>query len=69
MKPKWQKLAWPRKYSHSSFSSLVQYLLPKDTLLRTYLNCIKIGKMSSFQMNQHSKPKPISFANLFPSGD
>ena len=28
-------------------------------------NCIKIGKMSSFQMNPHSKP--ISFANLFPS--
>ena len=29
------------------------------------LNCIKNGKMSSFQMNPHSKP--ISFANLFPS--
>ena len=29
-------------------------------------NCIKIGKMSSFKMNPHSKP--ISFANLFPSG-
>ena len=29
-------------------------------------NCIKIGKMSSFQMNPHSKP--ISFASLFPSG-
>ena len=28
---------WPRKYAHSSFSSLVQSLLPKDTLLRTYL--------------------------------
>ena len=25
------------KYAHSSFSSLVQSLLPKDTLLRTYL--------------------------------
>ena len=25
-----------RKYAHSSFSSLVQSLLPKDTLLRTY---------------------------------
>ena len=31
MKPKWQKLVWPRKYAHSSFSSLVQSLLPKDT--------------------------------------
>ena len=30
-------LVWPRKYAHSSFSSLVQSLLPKDTLLRTYL--------------------------------
>ena len=35
MKPKWQ-LVWPRKYAHSSFSSLVQSLLPNDTLLRTY---------------------------------
>ena len=25
---------WPRKYAHSSFSSLVQSLLPKDNLLR-----------------------------------
>ena len=37
MKPKWQKLIiLARKYAHSSFSSLVQSLLPKDTLLRTY---------------------------------
>ena len=34
MKPKWQKLA-SLAYAHSSFSSLVQSLLPKDTLLRT----------------------------------
>ena len=38
MTPKWQKLAsLPRKYAHSGFSSLVQSLLPKDTILRTYL--------------------------------
>ena len=30
-------LVWPRKYAYSSFSSLVQYLLPKDTLLSAYL--------------------------------
>ena len=37
MKPKWQKLAsLAQEYAHSSFSSLVQSLLPKDTLLRTY---------------------------------
>ena len=30
-------LVWPRKYAHSSFSSLVQSLLPLDSLLRTYL--------------------------------
>ena len=35
MKPNWQKLA-SLKYAHSSFSSLVQSLLPKDALLRTY---------------------------------
>ena len=38
MKPKWQKLAsLAQKCVHSSFMSLVQSLLPKDTLLRTYL--------------------------------
>ena len=28
---------WPRKYAHCSFSFLMQSLLPKDTILRTYL--------------------------------
>ena len=39
MKPKWQKLASLAQeiYAHCSFSSLMQSLLPKDTLLRTYL--------------------------------
>ena len=37
MKPKWQKLASvAQENAHSSFSSLVQSLLSKDTLLRTY---------------------------------
>ena len=39
MMPKWPKLAilvWPRKYVHSSFSSLVYYSLPKDILLRNF---------------------------------
>ena len=30
-------LVWPRKYAHPGFDSLVQSLLPKDILLRTYL--------------------------------
>ena len=43
MKPNWQKLAsLARKYAHSSFSSLVQSLLPKDTLLRTYLTSLQL---------------------------
>ena len=29
MRPKWQKLVWPRKYAHSSFSSLVQSFASK----------------------------------------
>ena len=33
-------LVWPRKYAHSGFSSLVQFLLPKDTLLRTYYSFV-----------------------------
>ena len=37
MTPKWQKLAsLALNYAHSGFSSLVQSLLPRDTLLRTY---------------------------------
>ena len=37
MKPKWQKLAsLAQKYAHSSFSYLMQSLLPNDTLLRTH---------------------------------
>ena len=31
-----------RKYAHSSFSSLVQSLLPKDTILRTYLTSLQL---------------------------
>ena len=30
------------KYAHSSFSYLVQSLLPKDTLLRTYLTSLQL---------------------------
>ena len=43
MKPKWQKLAsLAQEYAHSSFSSFVQSLLPKDTLLRTYLTSLQL---------------------------
>ena len=39
MKPKWQKLAsLAQKNARSSLSSMVHPLLPKDTILRTYLN-------------------------------
>ena len=41
MKPKWQILAsLAQEYAQSSFSSLVQSLLLKDTILRTFLNTI-----------------------------
>ena len=36
------KKVWPRNYAHSSFSSLVQSLLPKDTLLRKYLTSLQL---------------------------
>ena len=43
MKPKWQKLAsLAQKYAHSVFSSLVQFLLPKNALLRTYLTFLQL---------------------------
>ena len=39
MKPKWQKLAsLVQEICTLGFSSLVQPLLPKDTLLRTYFS-------------------------------
>ena len=37
-----RNLVWPRIYAHSSISSLVQSLLPKDTLLRTYLTSLQL---------------------------
>ena len=41
MRPKWPKLAsLAQKVAHSSFSSLVQSLLPKDTFLRTYIRLL-----------------------------
>ena len=43
MKSKWQKLAsLAQEYAHSSFNSLVQSLLPKDSLLRTYLTSLQL---------------------------
>ena len=43
MKPKWQKLAsLAQEICTSSFSSSVQSLLPKDTLLRTYLTSLQL---------------------------
>ena len=42
------ELVWPRKYAHSSFSSLVQSLLPKDTLLRTYRDTSMFLKVSAW---------------------
>ena len=43
MKPEWQKLAsLAQKYAHSSFDSLMQSLLLRDTLLRTYLTSLQL---------------------------
>ena len=43
MKPKWQKLAsLAQEICKTSFSSLVQSLLPRDTLLRTYLTSLQL---------------------------
>ena len=38
MWPKWPKLVWPRKVAHSSFSSWVHSLLPKDNIFKNILN-------------------------------
>ena len=37
-----KKRSRARKHAHSGFSSLVQSLLPKDTLLRTYLTSLQL---------------------------
>ena len=47
--------AWPRKYAHSGFSSLVQSLLPKDTLLRTYLRTYVESAVKSPNVNKCSQ--------------
>ena len=41
MKPKWQKLANLAQEICTSFSPLMQSLLPRDILLRTYLHYVK----------------------------
>ena len=51
------------KYAHSSFSSLVQSLLPRETLLRTYLEKMinltsKLGEINDIEHNKHSKIYP-----------
>ena len=39
MRPNWPKLAsLAQKFAHSSFSSLVHSLLPKDNLFKTIFN-------------------------------
>ena len=50
MTPKWQKLASLAQeiWTLYSFSSLVQSLLPKDTLLRTYLHSQKMSSVLLF---------------------
>ena len=45
MKPEWQKLASLAQEICTSFSSLVQSLLPRDTLLRTYCTLIVLVLM------------------------
>ena len=52
MKPKWQKLAsLAQEICTLCFGSLVQSLLPKDTLLRTYYKSVKRQKITMFQSN------------------
>ena len=65
MKPKWQRLAsLAQKYAHSSFSSLVQSLLPKDTLLRTHLLYNKMShKMESPNYDVFSLKIAITLTN------
>ena len=49
---------WPRKYAHSSFSSLVHSLLPKDTIFRTYfmkINTCPRGKRPQFLKSKVSR--------------
>ena len=37
------------KYAHSSFSSLVQSFLPKDTFLKTYLKVVNVYQLGHYQ--------------------
>ena len=66
MKPKWQKLASrPRKYAHSSVSSLVQSLLPKDTLLRTYYQLSKTSILNGgFKQKRCKKIGILSLSSV-----
>ena len=55
MKPNWQKLA-SLAQEHSSFSSLVQSLLPRDTLLRTYFTSLQLETGTVWRRSNVSLP-------------
>ena len=58
MRPKWPKLAtWPRKFAHSSFTSSVHSLLPKDNLFKNILD-IKYKTMRG-HMSRQKKRYPV----------
>ena len=58
MKPYWQKLASLAQeiYAHSGFSSLVQSLLPRDTLLRTYFTSLQLETGTVWRRSNVSLP-------------
>ena len=58
MNPNWQKLASLAQeiYAHSSFSSLMQSLLQRDTLLRTYLTSLQLETGTVWRRSNVSLP-------------
>ena len=65
MRPKWLNvLVWPRKFAHSSFSSLVHSLLPKDNLFKNIFP-IHIDTVSIGLTIVHHKGSQVIFSKLF----
>ena len=59
MKPKWPKLAsLAQQYAHSSYSSSVQSLLPKDNLFKNIFE----SKMLKFVYLCHDSTEPLLFS-------
>ena len=65
VKPKWPKLVWPRKNAHSSFSSLVHSLLPKDNPFKNIFDFTTTGDLDCVAAEERLPTLHYSVDSIF----